>query len=193
MWNRYRIEQAIDAELVAAKRYGAAFALLLFDVDHFKQINDTLGHSVGDDVLISLARMVEGSLRGCDHLGRWGGEEFVVLATHSSMEAAEGLAERLRGLVATLQVKGLGQPITVSIGVAVWQPDDSCRLSSPGPMLRCTELNIMGVTALKLLKKACSDTRYHWSSARSHKRCILAMASSAPSRLKVIYQGSLSC
>ncbi|WAM48745.1 sensor domain-containing diguanylate cyclase [Vreelandella venusta] len=127
VWNRYRIEQAIDAELVAAKRYGATFALLLFDVDHFKQINDTLGHSVGDDVLISLARMVESSLRGCDHLGRWGGEEFVVLATHSSMEAAEGLAERLRGLVATLQVKGLSQPITVSIGVAVWHPNDSCK------------------------------------------------------------------
>ncbi|MGM0833679.1 MAG: diguanylate cyclase [Pseudomonadota bacterium] len=127
VWNRYRIEQAIDAELVAAKRYGAAFALLLFDVDHFKQINDTLGHSVGDDVLISLARMVESSLRGCDHLGRWGGEEFVVLATHSSMDAAEGLAERLRSLVATLQVTGLNQPMTVSIGVAVWQPDDSCK------------------------------------------------------------------
>lgn len=127
VWNRYRIEQAIDAELVAAKRYGAAFALLLFDVDHFKQINDTHGHSVGDDVLVSLARLVETSLRGCDHLGRWGGEEFVVLATHSDMDAAVGLAERLRSLVATLHVNGLEQPITVSIGVAIWQPGDSCK------------------------------------------------------------------
>lgn len=127
VWNRYRIEQAIDAELVAAKRYGAAFALLLFDVDHFKQINDTHGHSVGDDVLVSLARLVETSLRGCDHLGRWGGEEFVVLATHSDMDAAVGLAERLRSLVATLHVSGLDQPITVSIGVAIWQPGDSCK------------------------------------------------------------------
>ncbi|NDL70035.1 diguanylate cyclase [Vreelandella alkaliphila] len=127
VWNRYRIEQAIDAQLVAAQRYGAAFALLLFDVDHFKQINDTLGHSVGDDVLVSLARLVENSLRGCDHLGRWGGEEFVVLATHSNMEAAEGLAERLRSLVATLYVNGLDQPMTVSIGVAVWQHGDSCK------------------------------------------------------------------
>ncbi len=127
VWNRYRIEQAIDAELVAAKRYGAAFALLLFDVDHFKQINDTLGHSVGDEVLVSLARLVENSLRGCDHLGRWGGEEFVVLATHSNMKAAVGLAERLRSLVATLDVTGLRQPMTVSIGVAVWQPGDSCK------------------------------------------------------------------
>jgi diguanylate cyclase (GGDEF)-like protein len=127
VWNRYRIEQAIDAELVAAKRYGATFALLLFDVDRFKQINDTHGHHIGDDVLVSLARLVEESLRGCDHLGRWGGEEFVVLATHSDMEAAVGLAERLRGLVATLQVEGVDQPITISIGVAVWQPGDSCK------------------------------------------------------------------
>lgn len=127
VWNRYRIEQAIDAELVAAKRYGAAFALLLFDVDHFKQINDAYGHGVGDEVLVSLARLVETSLRGCDHLGRWGGEEFVVLATHSDEEAAMGLAERLRSLVATLHVSGLDQPITVSIGVAIWQPGDSCK------------------------------------------------------------------
>lgn len=127
VWNRYRIEQAIDAELVAAKRYGAVFAVLLFDVDHFKQINDNHGHSLGDDVLVSLARLVEGSLRGCDHLGRWGGEEFVVLATHSDIDAAVGLAERLRHLVTTLEVDGLTQPVTVSVGVAAWHPGDSCK------------------------------------------------------------------
>jgi len=127
VWNRYRIEEAINAELVAAKRYAAAFALLLFDVDNFKQINDTHGHSVGDDVLVALARLVEGSLRGCDRLGRWGGEEFIVLATHSDVDAAMGLAERLRSLVAELSIAGLEQSITVSIGVAVWQPGDSCK------------------------------------------------------------------
>ncbi|NVF14492.1 diguanylate cyclase [Vreelandella maris] len=127
VWNRYRIEEAINAELVAAKRYAAAFALLLFDVDNFKQINDTHGHSVGDDVLVALARLVESSLRGCDHLGRWGGEEFIVLATHSDINAALGLAERLRSLVAELHIEGLKQTVTVSIGVAVWQPGDSCK------------------------------------------------------------------
>ncbi len=127
VWNRYRIEEAINAELVAAKRYAAAFALLLFDVDNFKQINDTHGHSVGDDVLVALASLVESSLRGCDHLGRWGGEEFIVLATHSDINAALGLAERLRSLVAELHIEGLEQTVTVSIGVAVWQPGDSCK------------------------------------------------------------------
>ncbi|MBT2774518.1 diguanylate cyclase [Halomonas sp. ISL-60] len=127
VWNRYRIEEAINAELVAAKRYAAGFALLLFDVDNFKQINDAHGHSVGDDVLVALARLVENSLRGCDHLGRWGGEEFIVLATHSDIDAAIGLAERLRSLVAELRIEGLEQTITVSIGVAIWQVGDSCK------------------------------------------------------------------
>ena len=125
VWNRYRIEQAIEAELVAAQRYGAQFGVLLFDVDHFKAINDTYGHGVGDDVLVVLARQVEDSLRGCDHLGRWGGEEFIVLARHAELSSLMGLAERLRTLVANLNVNGLNSPLTVSIGVAIWQPEDS--------------------------------------------------------------------
>ncbi|MBZ5488584.1 diguanylate cyclase [Halomonas aquamarina] len=127
IWNRYRIEQAIDNELVAAKRYGAEFALLMFDVDHFKAINDTYGHSLGDEVLVALARQVEGSLRGCDYFGRWGGEEFVILASHSDIQAAAGLAERLRELLMTLRLPGLEQPVTVSIGVVAWQAEDSCK------------------------------------------------------------------
>jgi len=127
VWNRYRIEQAIDAELVAAQRYGASFGVLLFDVDHFKTINDTYGHGLGDEVLVALAGQVEDSLRGCDHLGRWGGEEFIVLARHAELSSLMGLAERLRALVATLNVNGLNHPLTVSIGVATWQPEDSCK------------------------------------------------------------------
>ncbi|SDN37150.1 sensor domain-containing diguanylate cyclase [Vreelandella arcis] len=127
VWNRYRIEQAIAAELVAAKRYGTCFALLLFDIDDFKQINDTYGHTLGDDVLVSMARRIEASLRGCDHLGRWGGEEFIVLATHSELSAAVGLAERLRELVTMLNVDGLDKTVTISVGVAVWQPEDSAK------------------------------------------------------------------
>ncbi len=60
-------------------------------------------------------------------MGRWGGEEFIVLATHSDVDAAIGLAERLRALVAELRIEGLEQTVTVSIGVAVWQPGDSCK------------------------------------------------------------------
>ncbi|MCG6657755.1 diguanylate cyclase [Halomonas campisalis] len=125
VWNRYRIEQAIDVELAAAERYGRSFALLLFDADHFKRINDRFGHEMGDRVLRELARRVGQSLRGCDHLGRWGGEEFVVLATETDREAAVGLGERLRRLIAEVAVEGLPLSITASIGVALWQPGDS--------------------------------------------------------------------
>ena len=125
VWNRYRVEEAIDVELGAAERYGRAFALLLFDVDHFKRINDRFGHEMGDHVLKVLSQGVSQSLRSCDHLGRWGGEEFVVLATETGREAALGLAERLRRLIASLVIEGLSQTITASIGVALWHPGDS--------------------------------------------------------------------
>ncbi|TFH88778.1 sensor domain-containing diguanylate cyclase [Billgrantia azerbaijanica] len=125
VWNRYRVEQAIDAELAAAERYGRRFALLLLDADHFKRINDDFGHEMGDRVLRAVAQCVAQSLRGCDHLGRWGGEEFVVLATETDATAAAGLAERLRRLIADMTVEGLPQPVTASIGVAAWSPGDT--------------------------------------------------------------------
>lgn len=124
-WNRYSIERALDAEIGAAERYGRPLAVLLFDIDHFKQINDQHGHEMGDRVLTELAAAVEGRLRGSDFLGRWGGEEFVVVASHCGLESGLGLAERLRAHVAALSVPGLSRRITISIGVATWQPGDT--------------------------------------------------------------------
>ncbi|MFN2331958.1 MAG: diguanylate cyclase [Halomonas sp.] len=125
VWNRYRIEQAMDVELSAAERYGRPLALLMFDIDHFKQVNDTYGHELGDRVLSALARQVENALRGSDLLGRWGGEEFIVLATSSDLEAGLGLAERLRQAIAAMEVPGLPGRVTASIGVAAWRPGDT--------------------------------------------------------------------
>jgi len=125
VWNRYRIEQAMDAELTAAERYARPMALLLFDIDHFKRINDDHGHEMGDRVLTVLASEVESTLRGCDYLGRWGGEEFVVLATSSDLDAGLGLAERLRQRIAAMAIPGLPCRVTVSIGVAAWRPGDT--------------------------------------------------------------------
>ncbi|MBB3332532.1 diguanylate cyclase (GGDEF)-like protein [Halomonas campaniensis] len=125
VWNRYRIEQAMDVELSAAERYGRPLALLLFDIDHFKQVNDTHGHELGDRVLSTLSRQVEEALRDTDFLGRWGGEEFIVLATSSDLEAGLGLAERLRRRIAAMEVPGLPVQVTASIGVAAWRPGDT--------------------------------------------------------------------
>ncbi len=125
-WNRYRVEQQIDAEIAAAERYDRRCALLLFDVDHFKQINDCYGHEAGDRVLTALAAQVQRMLRGSDYLGRWGGEEFVVLATNSDADAAGFLGERLRQSVAGMEIPGT-QPVTVSVGVTTWHPGDNRR------------------------------------------------------------------
>ncbi len=126
VWNRYRIEAAIDAELNAADRYRRPCALVLFDVDHFKQVNDTHGHEAGDRVLVGIAGLVGRILRSTDHLGRWGGEEFVVLATNSRLEDAVCLAERLRSGIEAIDFGEAGK-VTASFGVAACVPDDTRR------------------------------------------------------------------
>jgi diguanylate cyclase (GGDEF)-like protein len=126
IWNRYRMELAIDAELAAAERYGHPCSILLFDVDRFKSVNDTYGHDMGDQVLTRLAEEVQSKLRISDNLGRWGGEEFIVLASHNTLEEAIALAERLRQHIETVEFKTVGK-ITVSIGVAEAIPGKESR------------------------------------------------------------------
>jgi diguanylate cyclase (GGDEF)-like protein len=126
VWNRYRIEQAIDAELSAAERYDRPCSVLLFDVDRFKQVNDKFGHESGDQVLKRMTKAVEGQLRGTDFLGRWGGEEFIVLASNNLLSEAGNLAQRLRKHVAGIQFPEVGN-VTISIGVAQWRAGESRR------------------------------------------------------------------
>lgn len=120
IWNRYRMEQAIDAELNAAERHNRPFAVLLFDVDHFKQFNDTHGHEAGDQVLVKLCRVLQNFLRPTDNLGRWGGEEFMVLASDCDLVGGMQLAERLRQGAEALDLGKLGG-VTISVGVAAWR------------------------------------------------------------------------
>lgn len=126
LWNRYATEQAIDREIYAAWRYGRPCSLLLLDVDHFKTINDRHGHSVGDEVLARLARELGGALRISDHAGRWGGEEFIVLANNTDLDSATSLAERLRQRIAATVFPTAGA-VTISVGVAAWQAGDTRR------------------------------------------------------------------
>ncbi|WP_083859204.1 sensor domain-containing diguanylate cyclase [Methylophaga lonarensis] len=126
IWNRYRMELAIDAEVAASSRYGRPCSLLLFDIDHFKQINDNFGHDVGDAVLAGIAWEVKTLLRASDHLGRWGGEEFIVLASNTDLAEAEKLAERLCRHIYALELETVGR-ISVSIGVTEWQTGDMRR------------------------------------------------------------------
>lgn len=118
--NRRGFEAEAERMLLRARRDGSATALLLLDLDHFKAVNDTWGHPVGDRALQSVAKAVSDELRGGDVLGRLGGEEFAIALAGSRTDQAAVLAERVRRAVAGLTIrKGEASiELTVSIGVA---------------------------------------------------------------------------
>ena len=118
LWNRYRMGEAIDHEIAMAHRYGRHCSLMMFDIDHFKHFNDSFGHEAGDEVLVRLARTVETVLREPDRVGRWGGEEFIVLAPDTDLDGGRCLAERLRRVIEDLDLGDYGN-VTISIGLAM--------------------------------------------------------------------------
>ncbi|RRJ85285.1 sensor domain-containing diguanylate cyclase [Aestuariirhabdus litorea] len=96
LWNRRRFEQELRKELHYSQRYGGGFTFVIFDIDHFKQVNDSFGHDVGDEVIQRVADCASNMLRAVDSIGRWGGEEFVLLLPKSSEADALVICERLR-------------------------------------------------------------------------------------------------
>jgi diguanylate cyclase (GGDEF)-like protein len=120
--NRKYLNDRLETEVAHARRSGEPLALLMIDVDHFKQVNDRHGHLVGDRVLCFVAAQIQQHIRVEDTLARYGGEEFVVLARGSALEEAAQLAERLREAIENLKFAAGGSalPITVSIGVAAY-------------------------------------------------------------------------
>jgi diguanylate cyclase (GGDEF)-like protein len=125
IYNRRYIEQQIDAEFKKAARYGGPFSLIMFDLDHFKKVNDERGHLAGDEVLKQVAAAVKKQLRSADVLGRYGGEEFIILLPHSNEFAACQLSQRLRQTIENLGIEYQGQKIcvTASLGLVEYRPD----------------------------------------------------------------------
>ena len=123
--NRRHTLTFLEKALVGAREHGAPLAVAIFDIDHFKRINDGYGHAVGDDVIRRVARRAKASLRDEDMVGRFGGEEFVCVLQRSSAQAAELVAERLRKAIEADGSDGDLPPATVSIGLAVYdgEPD----------------------------------------------------------------------
>lgn len=117
--NRRAAIARLDALAAQTGPEGTRHVLFLIDVDHFKQINDTYGHPVGDDVLVALARRLKAACRPTDLVARWGGEEFLVACPNLTREQAEQVAARLRRAMAyTLETAHATRPITVSLGLA---------------------------------------------------------------------------
>jgi diguanylate cyclase (GGDEF)-like protein len=124
--NRRALTRQIERELARARRYGRALTIALLDVDHFKAINDTHGHDVGDRVLREIGRTAREELRDTDALGRWGGEEFMLIAPETSLSQGQALAERVRTRLADARILDTLR-VTVSIGVAALCGDEELK------------------------------------------------------------------
>lgn len=120
--NRRRIYDVLEQEMYRARRYGGPLSLVLFDIDDFKKVNDSLGHDAGDAVLTEFAGLLGSARRSSDQLGRWGGEEFILVAPGAGREEATALAERLRTVVEDHHFAA--GKLTASFGVAMFDEDD---------------------------------------------------------------------
>lgn len=118
---RYFFDLA-EKEIQRAKRYGQLFSVMILDLDHFKDINDSYGHRVGDQVLVSIVRLCQENIRNVDVFARYGGEEFVILMPETDCKVTCTLADRLCALIAETPISlgSLNISVTVSVGVACW-------------------------------------------------------------------------
>ena len=129
------MQDELDSQLQRSRRSNEPFAVLMIDIDRFKSINDRYGHAVGDSALKGVATLLRVDLREVDRVGRFGGEEFVVMLPGSKLEQAQGVAERLRDAVGRKDLAGVVPPIrlSISIGVAEWIAED---VESSGLLIR---------------------------------------------------------
>lgn len=126
--NRRFFQDQLGRDFAQSRRHHRHLAVILLDIDHFKSFNDTFGHMLGDEVIVSVARVLEGAVRLSDLTARWGGEEFIVALPDTDLEGAVTVAERIRESVAEIQLTDPeGNPlrqITVSLGVSSLRPED---------------------------------------------------------------------
>ncbi len=124
LWNRARIDQLFADEIARARRYESHFSVILIDIDHFKQVNDTHGHAVGDAVLRQFARLLRDSVRAVDQVGRLGGEEFLVILPEADVRQAVAVATGLQRLIRDCEFKTVRHK-TASFGITQYHGDAS--------------------------------------------------------------------
>ncbi|KAF0117630.1 MAG: diguanylate cyclase [Rhodospirillaceae bacterium] len=121
--NRLKFIQVMEGEILRHHRHGAPLSLVMFDIDHFKRINDTFGHDAGDIVLKRVAATISERVRVTDTFARWGGEEFILLLPGTDGRAAGQLVEQLRASIAAIDFGPVGQ-VTASFGTTGFQDSD---------------------------------------------------------------------
>jgi diguanylate cyclase (GGDEF)-like protein/PAS domain S-box-containing protein len=123
-YNRVKFEEIVAEEMERARRYNRPLSMLIFDIDKFKEVNDTYGHLVGDYALKTIADIVRSQMRKINHLVRWGGDEFVVIPVETGLEGTRVLSERIREAISSFDFDEAGK-ITVSIGTAQFDKADT--------------------------------------------------------------------
>jgi len=124
--NRRRLEEALQTEVLRARRYGKPFSVILLDIDHFKDVNDQFGHQAGDNVLIAIAGLLTRTARETDVAGRYGGEEFLLVCPETQLQVVAALAERLRTEFQSTDFPLVGH-VTSSFSVAEFTQGDSVK------------------------------------------------------------------
>jgi diguanylate cyclase (GGDEF)-like protein len=123
LFNRIHLDQSLTEEVQRSSRSTQPFSIILLDIDHFKQINDDYGHPAGDAVLITIAELLRDNTRQIDVVGRWGGEEFLIICPQTDQAGARKLAEHLRQTIAHTAFPK-ARPVTASFGLTTYQLGD---------------------------------------------------------------------
>ena len=139
LYNHIHILQILEKEIIKAKRYKSKLSILLLDLDYFKEVNDTFGHRVGDRVLIGLSLCLSKNIRNIDYIGRYGGDEFLIIFPNTDIKLAYNISERIRTNVEKIKWENNTIRITISGGLVE---------------LKNEELNDLIIKADKILYKA---------------------------------------
>lgn len=123
LFNRQKLDAVLEEERIRFERYGEACSLVVMDVDRFKEVNDIFGHQEGDRILNEVAEILRDQVRSSDTVGRWGGEEFLIVCPHTSLEGGATVAEHLRSHIEAMDT-ALSRPVTASFGVAHMRSPD---------------------------------------------------------------------
>lgn len=124
--NRQEFDRLLEQEIERATRYHSPLSLIMYDLDHFKQVNDRFGHDTGDDVLKTVANLVNDNIRGIDTQGRWGGEEFMLILPQTGLGDAREVAEKLRQTIAAQHFDQV-DTVTASFGVVELAPQENSK------------------------------------------------------------------
>jgi len=124
LYNRLKLDEVFNYELSQAKRYKTPLSMIILDIDHFKSVNDTFGHQVGDSVLKEIANILKSNVRLSDTVGRWGGEEFLIILPKTDLSSAMGVAQKIRAAVESHTFEVVGKK-TSSFGVSEYREGDT--------------------------------------------------------------------